>query len=92
VTPQCRPLQLDLAGRLSDHPFVRIPKTPRAHPGWRLAYAPSAGAATSVTVPRTLGLTTYEVACIELAQRRALPLATMGPRLHEECSRLSVLV
>lgn len=38
------------------------------------------------------GLTTYDAAYLELAQRRQLPLATLDRRLREACASLKVAV
>jgi predicted nucleic acid-binding protein len=45
-----------------------------------------------VRLARTLGLTTYDAGYVELAQRLALPLATLDTRLRAACSRLGVAV
>jgi predicted nucleic acid-binding protein len=38
------------------------------------------------------GLTTYDAAYLELAQRRQLPLATLDRRLREACAALKIAV
>ena len=39
---------------------------------------------------RTLGLTSYDAAYLELARRRAIPLATLDQRLRAACEKLGV--
>lgn len=41
---------------------------------------------------RRLGLTTYDAAYLELAERRGLPLATLDARLREACRDLEIPV
>ena len=45
-----------------------------------------------VVIARKLGLTTYDAAYLELAQRRGLPLATLDTRLAECARKLGVVV
>ena len=45
-----------------------------------------------VAIARKLGLTTYDAAYLELAQRRGLPLATLDTRLAESARKLGVAV
>ena len=45
-----------------------------------------------VVIARKLGLTTYDAAYLELAQRRGLPLATLDTRLAECARKVGVAV
>ena len=44
------------------------------------------------SVARRAGLTSYDAAYLELAQRRGLPLATLDEKLRQACKALKVAV
>ena len=50
------------------------------------------GLAGVIRIAGRLGLTTYDAAYVELAQRRGLPLATLDSRLRQACKSLKVPV
>ena len=43
-----------------------------------------------ITLARKLGLTSYDAAYLEIAQRRGVPLATLDARLREACGTINV--
>jgi predicted nucleic acid-binding protein len=43
-------------------------------------------------IARRFGLTSYDAAYLELAQRRSLPLATLDEKLRQACKALKILV
>jgi len=50
------------------------------------------GISNMVTLARTLGLSTYDAGYIELARRRAIPLATLDEKLRDACRGLDIPV
>jgi predicted nucleic acid-binding protein len=79
--------------RIKDEDLLRLAAIVSALP-IHVDQSPSAPALGAVLeLAKRLGLTTYDAAYIELAQRRALPLATSDEKLRQACvaAKLSVL-
>lgn len=52
----------------------------------------TAGLAGVLSIAQRFGLTSYDAAYLELAQRRGLPLATLDEKLRQACKALKVAV
>ncbi len=52
----------------------------------------TAGLARVLAIARRFGLTSYDAAYLELAQRRSLPLATLDEKLGQACKALKLPV
>lgn len=79
--------------RIKDDDVLRLAATVSALP-IEVDQDPTAQALVAVLkVAKQLGLTSYDAAYIELAQRRSLPLATLDAKLRQACvaSKISVL-
>jgi predicted nucleic acid-binding protein len=79
--------------RIKDDDLLRLAATLLALP-IQVDQSPSARALVAVLeLAKQHGLTTYDAAYIELAQRRSLPLATLDAKLRQACvaTKVSVL-
>lgn len=103
VTPACAPslwpLEVGNAvamaqrrKRLTEREVDRILKALESLPVELDATPLDQAFAAIVAIARKLGLTTYDAAYLELAQRRGLPLATLDTRLAGCARKLGVVV
>jgi predicted nucleic acid-binding protein len=75
--------------RISDGDFDRCISALSALP---IEVDPTAGLAGVLSIARRFGLTSYDAAYLELAQRRGFPLATLDEKLRQACKALKVPV
>jgi predicted nucleic acid-binding protein len=75
--------------RISDGDFDRCISALSALP---IEVDPTAGLAGVLSIARRFGLTSYDAAYLELAQRRGFPLATLDEKMRQACKALKVPV
>jgi predicted nucleic acid-binding protein len=75
--------------RISDGDFDRCISALSALP---IEVGPTAGLAGVLSIARRFGLTSYDAAYLELAQRRGFPLATLDEKMRQACKALKVPV
>jgi len=79
-------------GRIKDDELARLIAALDSFPIEVDSEAAQSGLLPIVDLAKRLGLTTYDAAYVELAQRRALALATLDSRLRSACAVLQVPV
>jgi predicted nucleic acid-binding protein len=79
-------------GRIKDDELARLIAALDSLPIEVDPEAAQSGLLAIVDLAKRLGLTTYDAAYVELAQRRALALATLDGRLRSACAALQVPV
>ena len=79
-------------GRIKDDELARLIAALDSFPIEVDSEAAQPGLLPIVDLAKRLGLTTYDAAYVELAQRRALALATLDSRLRSACAVLQVPV
>jgi predicted nucleic acid-binding protein len=75
--------------RISENDFDRCISALSALP---IEVDPPAPLAGVLSIARRYGLTSYDAAYLELAQRRGFPLATLDEKLRQTCKALKVTV